>query len=153
MVYSVVPLDGEVPMELTGVKRKLAIILTAAIAPVLAACEGGPPTVSLEEAKQITAKFEGESFVPPPRTINDITAILDQQKLADPEAAEEARASARRRPPPGLSGVDLAKFYYERGLAAHKIGDERRRIADLKEAERLSREAYQRTRSDILCSL
>ena len=32
--------------------------------------------VSLEEAKQITARFEGESFVPPPRTINDILSNL-----------------------------------------------------------------------------
>ncbi len=42
---------------------------------LLAACEAGPPAVSLEEAKQITATFEGSSFVPPPRTIKDIIAI------------------------------------------------------------------------------
>ncbi len=107
----------------TRVDPKLVTILAAPIVPLLAACESGAPAVSLEEAKQITATFEGESFVPPPRTINDITAVLDEQKLADPEAAEKARAAARRPPPPGLSGVDLAEFYWKRGLAAGKIGD------------------------------
>ena len=91
-------------MEPTGVKRKLAVILTAAIAPALAACESGPPAVSLEEAKQITARFEGESFVPPPRTINDITAIFDQEKVADPSLVRRLLAQARAQLPKASSG-------------------------------------------------
>ncbi|MBI2458581.1 MAG: hypothetical protein HYV46_20935 [candidate division NC10 bacterium] len=47
--------------------------------------------MSIEEAKRVTASFSGSSFVPPPRTITDITAILDQQKLADPAAAAQAQ--------------------------------------------------------------
>jgi hypothetical protein len=70
----------------------------------LAACEAGPSVVSLKEAKQITAKFSG-SFTPPPRTINDITAVLDEQQRADPEAAERARAAAYRDPPPDADSV------------------------------------------------
>jgi hypothetical protein len=67
---------------------RLAAALTTAV--LLAACQtdgSAPPKLSLEEAKQITASFEGASFVPPPKTIYDITAILDEQKLADPDAA------------------------------------------------------------------
>ncbi len=140
-------------MEPMSVKSKLAVILTVVIAPLLAACESGPPAVSLEEAKKITATFEGSSFVPPPRTINDITAILDEQKLADPEAAEKARAVATQEPPPDARGVALAKFHWQRGLAAGKIGDAKRQLADLKEAERLSRDAFGETRMDILWDL
>ncbi len=49
---------------------------------------------SLEEAKQITATLEDSTFTPPPRTIGDITAILDQQKLSDPKAVAKGRAEA-----------------------------------------------------------
>ena len=126
-------------MEPTGVKRKLAVILTVAIAPLLAACETGPPAVSLEEAKQITATFEGSSFVPPPRTIKDITAILDKEKRADPAAAAKALAEANKEPPAGAPKDELASFYWQRGKAAGKIGDVRKQLTDLKEAVRLSK--------------
>ncbi len=73
--------------------RQVPYLIGAAL---LVACQtGGPPAVSLEEAKQITATFEG-AFTPPPRTINDITAILDEQQLADPE-----KTNALIAPPPG----------------------------------------------------
>ena len=68
----------------------LGVLAVLAGTLVLAACQTdgtSTPVVSLEEAKQITASFEGASFVPPPKTIYDITAILDEQKLADPDAA------------------------------------------------------------------
>jgi CHAT domain-containing protein len=118
----------------------------------LAACEAGPSVVSLKEAKQITAKFSG-SFTPPPRTINDITAVLDEQQRADPEAAERARAAAYRDPPPDADGQDLAKFYWKRGLAAGKFGDVEQQIADLKEAERHSKSGSPRIHMDILWDL
>ena len=105
---------------------------------------------SPEEAKQTS---EGGSFVPPPRTIGDITAILDQQKLSDPKAAAKARAEASREPPAGARDSTLAKFYWKRGLAAGKIGDVRKQLADLKEAERLSKNVNEKTRMDILWDL
>ena len=115
--------------------RLLAVVAGAVL---LASCQtGGPPVLSLEEAKQITAKFEG-AFTPPPKTIKDITAILDEQKRADPAAAARARATAMREPPPGIRGSELAEFYMKRGVAAGRIGDVRRQIADFKEALRLS---------------
>ena len=40
----------------------------------------GKPAVSLQQARQITADFQGQSFRAPPRTISDIAAILDQQQ-------------------------------------------------------------------------
>ena len=40
------------------------------------ACAG--QKMSLEEAKKITVAMADESFVPPPRRINDVLAVLDQ---------------------------------------------------------------------------
>ncbi len=134
----------------------LGVLAVLAGTLVLAACQTdgtSTPVVSLEEAKQITASFEGASFVPPPKTIYDITAILDEQKLADPDAAAKARAEAAEEPPPDVRGVALAKFYWQRGWAASKIGDVKRQIADLKEAERLSKDADTKTRHSILWDL
>ena len=51
----------------------------------------GKPAVSLQQARQITAEFQGQGFRPPPRTISDIAAILDQQK---PDPAKVAAAVA-----------------------------------------------------------
>ena len=58
-------------------RGKSFLILTTLALPLLASCQ----TVSVEEAKKITATFEGESYVPPPRTINDILQVYPEVKL------------------------------------------------------------------------
>lgn len=108
--------------------RPMAVLMGTLL---LAACQ---TTVSLEEARQITASFEGASFTPPPKTINDVVALLDEQKPADPEAVEKARETATREPPLGAKGDDLASFFWQRGTAAGKTGDVKRQIGDLKKA-------------------
>ena len=52
-----------------------------------------------------------------------------------------------------LSGDDLVKFYYERGLAARDIGKVRRQLADLGKAESLSRGSSGITRLHVLYAL
>jgi len=46
--------------------------------------------MSVDEAKQVTARFAGRAFVPPPRTINDIMTILEQGKRMNPDAVANA---------------------------------------------------------------
>ena len=121
------------------------------VLPALAACQ--TKSVSLEEAKQITATFEGSAFTPPPRTIRDITAILDDQKLVDPAAAEKARAEASIEPPSGLDDLALVKFYWERGMAAVVIGAVKQQIADLTLADRLAEASDSSARVDIIWKL
>ena len=104
----------------------------------------------MEEARRITASFEGTSFTPPPKTINDVIALLDQQKPADPEAVAKARETATREPPLGAKGDDLARFFWRRGTAAGRTGDVRRQIADLKKAQH---HVVRRDKSDILREL
>lgn len=76
----------------------------------------------------------------PPRTIHDITALLDQYK-PDPKKAEAARAKAAEQPPATGDAAALALFYRERSRAAYRIGLVGQRIADLRMARRYSRES------------
>ena len=116
--------------------RALALLSPAvAILATLLACQtSGQLAMPVEEAKRVTASVTSSTFVPPPRTIKDITAILDQQKLADPEAARQTRDLADQAPPDTTNPGALADFYYRRGLAARDIGRAKQAIADLTQA-------------------
>ena len=92
----------------------LMFLLTGCMTP---AEKGAPPAVSLEEAKKITATFEGQAFTPPPRTINDITKILAQEKPDDLKAFQKALAFADNRPPATKDVSKLANFYFKRAQA------------------------------------
>jgi CHAT domain-containing protein len=61
------------------------------------------------------------AFVAPPRTIADITAVLDSEK-PDPAKIEVIRAAADAAPPAGASREKLARFYYDRGNARAALG-------------------------------
>jgi CHAT domain-containing protein len=121
------------------VRRSTLATLALGSTLCLAGCQP-QGAVSIEDAKKITASFQGQDFVAPPRTITDITAILDQQK-PDPAKAAANRAAAERQPPAGVGSAELARFYFARGLAAGELGLTRQRVADLREAARLGREA------------
>jgi CHAT domain-containing protein len=119
-------------------KRSVSVVAVAA-ALILGACQpDNKPAVSLEQAKQITAQFQGQGFTPPPRTIADITAILDQQK-PDPAKAEATRKAADAEVPAGLQGLALAKFYFDRGTAAGDIGRINQRVDDIRKAVEIAR--------------
>src|ERR1700730_6390096 len=69
------------------------------------------------------------TFVAPPRTIADITAILDQEK---PNSALFAKhkAAADALPPQGASPATLYKFYLDRGRAGAELGRFRQAAQD-----------------------
>jgi len=97
--------------------------------------ETNKPPVSLEDARKITVGIEQE-YVPPPRTVADITAILDRVK-PDPAKVEAARARADEEPPPGLAGAAAGRFYFERGAAAQELGRAAQELADYRRAVEL----------------
>ena len=72
------------------------------------------------------------AFVAPPRSIADITAILDQEK-PDPakRAKREADANAE---PPAAQGEALGKFYFQRCQARAALGRAKDAIADCEKA-------------------
>ncbi len=71
------------------------------------------------------------TYAPPPRTVEDILAVLDQYK-PNPDAAQKAHEALERQPPAGASGNELAQFYRERATAALNMGLMGRQIADFR---------------------
>ncbi|MCA3266338.1 MAG: CHAT domain-containing protein [Azospirillum sp.] len=104
-------------------------------AAILAGCQpdGQRPAVSLDQARQITAQFQGQGFQPPPRTISDIAAILDQQR-PDPARVAELVAKAEAPPPAGPQSAAMAQFFFERANAASELGRAKQRLEDTRRA-------------------
>ena len=102
----------------TFISKTLAVLVVASL---LGACQTGQNTsLSLDEAKKVTANFES-GFVPPPRTITDITGILEQQKRTDLETLGQMRAVADEKPPVAANDAELAMFYYERAIQEARL--------------------------------
>ena len=86
--------------------------------------------VSVKEAKEVTVSMNGESFVPPPRRIEDIINLLDEQEQVDTEVVGRLKARADALPPENASVKYLAKFYGRRGFAAWELGREKQALED-----------------------
>ncbi len=73
------------------------------------------------------------TFVAPPRTIADITAILDSEK---PDGAKIAarKAAADATPPNGASATKLAEFYHQRSAARALLARNKDALADGQQA-------------------
>ena len=135
--------------------RPTAIVMTVSGA-LLALSACATQSISLEEAKEITASFQSGTFAPPPKTTTDIAKLLDEHKLMDPAIAKsiaEFRAAAMRKVPDELSGMELAEFLFKRGIAAGRSGQVGRALKDLRRAEKLSRSRFGETRREILWEL
>lgn len=82
------------------------------------------------------------AFVAPPRTIADITAILDSEK-PDPAKIAALKAAADAAPPAGASREKLAHFYYDRGNARAGLGRLSDAITDANKALEVGRGAVE----------
>ena len=69
------------------------------------------------------------TFVAPPRTIADITAVLDSEKPDDAQIAKR-KAEADAAPPANASAAKLAQFYYDRGNARALLARNKEALAD-----------------------
>ncbi|MGE5365650.1 MAG: CHAT domain-containing protein [Betaproteobacteria bacterium] len=69
------------------------------------------------------------SFVAPPRTIADITAILDSEKPDEAQIAKR-KATADAAPAKGLSGPNLAQFLFDRAAARTLLARNKEALAD-----------------------
>jgi CHAT domain-containing protein len=90
--------------------------------------------MSLEEAKKVTVTMGDESFVPPPRRINDVLAVLDQPVQFDQAIVRKFKALADKSPPQGADNIDLAYFFRRRGFAALQLGRLNQVLEDLRTA-------------------
>jgi CHAT domain-containing protein len=84
--------------------------------PVAAPTEQGPSADIEKQAEALPTQF-----VAPPRTIADITAILDSEK-PDPAKISALKAEAEAAVPRNGSRADLARAYYRRGTARAGLG-------------------------------
>ena len=114
---------------------KLLIYLLVVIV-LFSACAG---KMSVEEAKQITLSMSGETFVPPPRRIDDILTILTQPGEFDSEITENHRAVADSSPPDTDDENTLYSFYVKRGQAALQIYRFNQALEDFRKALLFSR--------------
>jgi len=110
----------------------LTLFATIVSSTAASAQQGGDPAAV---ARQTTP---AKPVQVPPRTISDITALLDRYQ-PDPAAVAAKRAEAMREPTQGTSGSALARFYWERAQAAYDLGDGERSVADLRRAYEIER--------------
>ena len=73
------------------------------------------------------------AFVAPPRTIADITAILDQEK-PDPAKRAKAEAQAVAEPAAKADRATLKDFYFRRAQARASLGRLKDAVADCERA-------------------
>ncbi|MCH7486503.1 MAG: CHAT domain-containing protein [Proteobacteria bacterium] len=112
-----------------------AVLLLAA----LAACQGGgPPALTLDEAKKATAEFSG-SFTPPPRTIKNIMARIDESRssgehcgLVPPQTDEEIRKIMMAFPAPRSGDWRRVKYVASQASEQFYNGNYRRGIKLMK---------------------
>ena len=79
-------------------------------------------------------------FVAPPRTISDITAILDGEK-PDPKVIEKLKSDADAKPAGTESPRDLSRFYFDRSTARAQLGMVAEAIADASKGVEVGRGA------------
>jgi len=116
------------------ISKTLTLIVVVSL---LGACKtSGITPLSLEEAKRVTASFKS-GFMPPPRTITDITGVLEQQKRKDIETLGQMRVVADEKPPVAGNNAELAIFYYKRGEKADHLGRQTQALSDYQKAAEL----------------
>ncbi len=106
----------------------------------LVACRTGvsdPPVVSLEEAKKITAEFTKRPFKPPPKTITDISNLLDQHR-PDPARLRFLHVQANREIEDNTPESFKWRAYQNRGYFAQLAGRPDQALKDFRTALNLS---------------
>ena len=91
-----------------------------------------PKAMSVEEARKVVASTK-KNFATPPRTIDDIAKVLDQNK-PDPVKIANLKKTADTPLPANSGGMTKADFLMARGLAARDLGRTQQRVKDLCEA-------------------
>lgn len=89
-------------------------------------------------ARAASAAAETPSFVPPPRTVSDITALLDQER-PDASVAARRRAMADGSPPANADDLVLSQFFFRRAQARLQLSRCGDGIPDLERAIELKR--------------
>jgi hypothetical protein len=103
---------------------------------LFSACQS---SLHVVEPRQVAVPIVGAPFAPPPRTISDLTVLLDQIK-PNTEVLTALRSAAAAEPSPELMGTQLAEFLHQRGEARARVGQMSGARADFVEAIRLGKQ-------------
>ncbi len=104
--------------------------------------EATPEPMSLKEAKKVTASLAKTGYVPPPRTIRDITRVLEGRREESLNEIEKLRAGADATPPERTNQRELANFYRTRADAAQLVGRSGQQSKDYRLAIEYGRRSY-----------
>lgn len=118
---------------LTVTCRRLLTARAALAIFVVLSATAGCQTMSLEEARKITASFGGNVLVPPPRSADDIVALIEASTQLSVEIRRTLRTSDEA-PPATLAGRELGRFYLQRGWAARQLGRGRQAVENFTRA-------------------
>ena len=125
-------------------RAKASPAVKACVQKAMTAAHGrpnAPVAIPAEKSDpELALRAPAAGLVAPPRTISDITAILDGEK-PDPERINSVKAKADAPPPAGGSKSELAWFYYERGQARGQLGRMSEAIDDANKAMEVGRGA------------
>ena len=124
----------------------IAATLSVVVSVSLSACGGSLYSTNTSiDAREL--QFETPSYVPAPRSIQDITAIFDREAEDESATLSEARIWADLKPG---TAANLTGFYRKRGLAAAKVGRGQQYVDDYREALKLAREGTEFQFADLL---
>lgn len=128
--------------DLEGCRAKATPQVKACVMAALNAANGRA-NVAVELPTEAAPKLDPgtalpHDFVAPPRTISDITAILDGEK-PDAKLIAELNADADTTPTGKESREDLAHFYFDRANARSQLGRLAESVADANKAVELGR--------------
>lgn len=90
------------------------------------------------EEKEVSPATETVSFIAPPRTIKDITAVLNKTRRKDSGYLEQNREKLKSEPTGFATDFGLAVFYVERAFAAYNLGRTLEAVRDFDKAISLS---------------
>ena len=105
-------------------KTHIALPVAITLAFGLVACQTGgdaPPAVSLAEARKVAVELAKTPFKPPPRTINDVLAVLDRHK-PNPEKIRFFNVQANREIPDDTSSHIKWRAFFNRAYYADLSG-------------------------------
>ncbi|MCK1739837.1 CHAT domain-containing protein [Bradyrhizobium sp. 139] len=128
--------------DIEGCRAKASPQVRACVMAALNAANGRA-NVAVDVPKEAAPKLASgtalpKDFVAPPRTISDITAILDGEKPEEKMIAE-LKADADAAPTGKESRAELAQFYFDRGNARSQLGRLAESVADANKAVEVGR--------------
>ena len=97
-----------------------------------------PKQMTLDEAKQTAISMRGKSFVPPPRSINDILGVIVRDSTKDALIEKEWGKLLKAEIPANATKNELIEFYGTRGYAAFVLGSYIQSREDLQKANDLA---------------